>query len=744
MGAFQSDLKPVSNHALSEAVAASLTEAFDVSGYQIASVDIWRDKYRLCDAAGNPIDSSILDTYVRVARALSANEATEALQGHWFNRFLWAMINGAIPAGRVLANAGAEAFKPAVSTINCTVSQTLHDSMDGIMQAQMLAARTLKAGCGIGYEFSTLRPAGAFVYGAGAATSGPLSFMDIFDRTCKTIRSAGGRRGAQMATFDCQHPDIFEFIKVKREAGRMREFNLSVLITDALIHAVRTGSELPLVFPTTTRECEILGLDLTDPEQVIYREWPLHDEGYIVDKSGLVACRVYRKVNAQRLWNAIMALTYDVAEPGFLLIDQINEMNNNWFCELIRATNPCGEQPLPPNGACLLGSVDLTRFVRNPFSPEAHFDFDTFTEVVGVFTRMLDNVVEANGLPLQQQRDEIMRKRRHGMGFTGLGSSMAMLGMRYGDDASLVFADKVSETLALEGWRQALELAKEKGAAPIMDERFSVTGEMLRKRPEMAARYCVGDQIKGKVLHVSFGRYMAKIAERLGPKWYHEALEYGLRFTHHSSIAPTGTISLSLGNNCSNGIEPSFAHHYMRNVIVPGKKTKRQVSVMSAELFALKRLRDEQTGGNWQIPMIQEHGYSRLDLSQLPGSFVDAGSITPREHVLVQAAVQRWVDSSISKTINVPTDMPFGEFEDIYMLAYDHGLKGCTTFRYNPENFSGVLVNEADLASTTYEFELENGETVRLKGNEKVIYEGEEHIASNLFDALKEGQYGRF
>ncbi len=364
---------------------------------QPASYDIWDKKYRLKTKSGEPIDQTIQDTYTRVARALANVETTPEKRDEWFGKFLWALLNGAIPAGRVTSNAGALAHKPATSTINCTVSRIVPDSMDGILRSVHEAGLTLKAGCGIGYEFSTLRPKGAFVSGAGAHTSGPLSFMDIFNAMCFTVSSAGGRRGAQMGTFDISHPDITDFIRAKREDGRLRQFNLSCLITDEFMQAVKKNASWDLAFPANQHEYE-------EPDsKIVWRPWPT-TEGYITNNLDQVACKVYKTAPARRLWDLIMASTYDYAEPGFILVDRINEMNNNWFCENIRATNPCGEQPLPPYGSCLLGSVNLTRFVEAPFTEHAHFNWDRYREVVAVFTRMLDNVVEINGLPLEQQR----------------------------------------------------------------------------------------------------------------------------------------------------------------------------------------------------------------------------------------------------------------------------------------------------------------------------------------------------
>ncbi len=927
----------------------------DAIPFQEASLDIWDKKYRLTAKDGSPVDKSMDDTYKRVARAL-ADVEREDVREHWNERFLWALRRGAIPAGRVTSNAGALEHKPATSTINCTVSGTIRDSMDDILGKVHEAGLTLKAGSGIGYEYSTLRPRGAYVSGAGAYTSGPLSFMDIFDKMCFTVSSAGGRRGAQMGTFDIGHPDVMEFIRAKRENGRLRQFNLSLLITDEFIQAVREDREWKLAFPLSLKENEAEKPDLTDATKFVWREWPIH-ESYVTNDEGLVACKVYKTMPARRMWDVIMTSTYDFAEPGFILIDRVNEMNNNWWCENIRATNPCvtadtrmatryglvrmgdlydarvdiqatvdtrtlgedkgvtvreavpvfmtspsadvyrvttkdgyeikatewhdfyttrgkiklkdlkvgdellvqsgkgqfggqgseelgnllglltgdghftnrgkgknaavinlwgedrgfaqdvvgyvnsliagwadrprhyevsavavparnlvmirsvilarvleyygftakaktqvpeivwrgneacvrgylrglfqsdgtvnvsghestscsvrlassqptllkdvqqllanfgifarvmkrreagermlpdgkggsksyacqadyelivdgesrerfmeeigfmtpgknekydswivgkalrktqgfvsriaeishvgkeavfdttqsdhnsvifnglvtgqcGEQPLPPYGSCLLGSVNLTRFVKHPFGDFAEFDWNEYREVVRVFTRMLDNVVEVNGLPLEQQRDEIMRKRRHGMGFLGLGSTMTLLRMKYGSPEALQFTEEVSREMAVAGWEAALELAREKGPAPIMNEEFTVTKEMLRKRPEMARDgWKPGSKIAGRLLHAKYSRYMQRIAQ-VAPQLVHELAEIGARFTHHSSIAPTGTISLSLANNASNGIEPSFAHHYFRNVIREARSPrKRSTSIPSS------------------------------------------------------------------------------------------------------------------------------------------------------------------
>lgn len=695
---------------------------------QPASEDIWNSKYALYHSKTKErLDNSVEDTYSRVASAI-ADVEDESIRDEWANKFAWAMENGAIPAGRITSNAGAKEHKPATSTINCTVSATIQDSMDGILHAVHQAGLTLKAGCGIGYEFSTIRPNGAWVSGAGSTTSGVLPFMNIFDTMCRTVSSAGGRRGAQMATFDISHPDVEAFIAAKREDGMLRQFNLSLLITDDFVSAVRNDEEWPLVFPTTEAEMAAEGLT---KESLYYRDWPITD-GYIVDEKGLVGCKIYRTVRAKDLWHTIMKSTYDFAEPGFILIDKVNEMNNNWFCENIRATNPCGEQPLPPNGSCLLGSINLTKMVKDPFTSKAKFDMKLFSEVVSVFTRMLDNVVEINGLPLAAQRHEIETKRRHGMGFLGLGSTLSMLGMKYGSPESLELTEEISKTLAFEGFKTGLALAKEKGAAPIMNETFEVTPKMLRQRPEMVKDgYKLGDMVEGKILFAKYSRYMANFNSVKGGKaLLKELAEVGSRFTHHSSIAPTGTISLSLANNASNGIEPSFSHHYSRNVIRPGRKTKEKVDVFAYELLAYRALVNPNA-----MPFAED------EANKLPEYFSVTDDVTPEQHVLVQAAAQKWIDSSISKTANVPTDIQFADFQDIYMTAYDNGLKGCTTFRFNPEAFQGVLVKSEDLKATKYKFTLEGGEVLELAGDEEVEYEGEIVTGANLFERMKEGSF---
>jgi ribonucleoside-diphosphate reductase alpha chain len=670
---------------------------------QMGSMNTWETKYQLKNKEGIKIDLTVDDTYKRVAKALASVEVDHA---YWENQFLWALRRGAIPAGRSLSNLGAEEHKPGASSINCTVADTIEDSIEGIFGSVRDAGITLAAGCGIGYEFSTIRPNGAMVSGVGATTTGAIPFMDVFDKMCFTIASAGGRRGAQMATFDLEHPDVLNVIKAKREDGKLRQFNISLLITNKFLEAVKNNTEWVFSFPVTRKTFDA-------KEEYIYRKFPGDLSNYLKNKDGEIACKIYGSMPAVELWDIIMQSTYTFSEPGFLLIDKINKENPLYFCEDIRATNPCAEQPLPPNGACLLGSINLTHFISEAFTVDATFDFQLFSTVVRIFTRMLDNVVDMNNLPLESQRNEILRKRRHGMGYLGLGSAMTMLGMVYGSPESVELTDKITKTLAIEGWKAGIALAKEKGAAPIFSEEF--------KDEDGTAIPCA----------VLFTRsvHIQRILKE-APELKQEFIKYGCRFTHHSSIAPTGTLALSVGNNASNGIEPSFAHSYLRNVIKAGKSTKQVLEVASYELLLYRYLFDPSAHPN--------------NPNSLPNYFKGADEIDPKRHIDIQAAAQYWIDSSISKTINVPTDMPYEEFKDIYNYAIDKGLKGCTTFRFNPEVFQGVLVKEEDLKNTQYTFVLESGQEVTVAGDTSIDYNGDTHSAANLFDAIKEGYFGKF
>ncbi|WP_018863079.1 adenosylcobalamin-dependent ribonucleoside-diphosphate reductase [Thioalkalivibrio sp. ARh3] len=698
--------------------ATSLQDTSTDVPLQASSASIWAERYQLHDTQGEPVDASVEAMFDRVAGALAAVEAPDK-RASIEREFRWALDNGAIPAGRILANAGAEVHKPQTTLINCTVSRTIRDSLQAILDANTAAGLTLKAGAGIGYDFSTLRPKGALVAGAGAPTNGPVAFMQIFDQTCRTIGAAGGRRGAQMATLDIGHPDIERFILAKRRKGRLTQFNLSVLVRDAFLEAVERDDEWALAFPLLPVE-----QDRVPASDLVYRDWPVVEDGYRVDDQGRVACRVYRRVRARELWDTLMRSTYDVGEPGVILIDQVNRQNNAWFDEVIRATNPCGEEPLPPDGACLLGSVNLTRFVSAPFTADAAFDWVRFERVVRVFTRMLDNVADISGLPLPEQRAEMLRKRRHGMGILGLGSALAMLGETYGSEPAADFTAEVCRRLALESWRAGLELAREKGPAPIMDEDFTLTADMLRRQPALAeAGYQVGDVLKGRELHARFSPYMQRIAEE-DPALVVALAEGGARFTHATSIAPTGTISFSVANNASNGIEPTFLHHTTRNFRRPGRRTREAVDCYSFELLAYRARVDADAGPG-----------------DLPANAITADQVSVDAHIRMQAAAQPWVDSAISKTLNVPTDIPFEDFLQVYLQAWRAGLKGCTTYRPNPQAQMGVLVDPERLRSTWYTFTLADGRELTLRGDEEVEYEGQIHTAANLFAALDEGYY---
>ena len=651
---------------------------------QKTSLDVTKQKY---------LAPSELDWKPRVATALANVEPKD--RNHWLERFNWALDNGFIPAGRIISNAGAGTFKPGASVINCTVSETIGDSIDGIASALYRAFKTLAAGCGIGYDFGTLRPKGAFVSGAGASTTGPLPFMDVYDKMCFTVSSAGGRRGAQMATFDVHHPDIFEFIRAKQEKGRFSQFNCSVLITDDFMERVIRDKEWYLSFP-------IRDSQHYPSEEIVWRKFPItpDESHYERDSDGKARCKIYRTIQARELWDEIMKLTYDYAEPGVLFINHINRENNNRHFEEIRACNPCGEQPLPPFGACLLGSINLTQFVDDPFTDHATFNMVKFAKVVEVATRMLDNVVEVNNLPLQQQRESIQHTRRHGLGILGLGSMFNMINIRYGSHESQKLTSSICQLMAFTSYSVGVELAEEKGPCPAL---------MHYDARELSS--------KSGFLHRFFTAF---------PELKSSYLRHGCRFTHATSIAPTGTISLALANNASNGIEPTFAHHYKRNIVQQGQSTKEQVDVWSAELWAFA-----------------EKNGTEVSDSDIPETWVTTDNITADEHLAILEAAQPWIDSGISKTVNVPTDYPFEDFKNLYLKAWHKGLKGLATFRFNPEVFTGVLVKEKDLADTTYEFILKDGTKHYVKGNEKVTYEGTEHVAANLADAINGGYYGK-
>ncbi len=559
---------------------------------------IWDMKYRLKEADGTAVDATVEDTWRRIARALAAVEKTPA---EWEERFYQALEGFKyLPAGRITAGAGTGR---SVTLFNCFVMGTIPDSMSGIFEGLKEAALTMQQGGGIGYDFSTIRPKGAAVHGVAADASGPLSFMDVWDAMCRTIMSAGSRRGAMMATMRCDHPDIEAFIEAKQDAARLRMFNLSVLVTDPFMAAVKADGPWELTF----------------------------------------GGKVYKTLPARDLWNKIMRATFDYAEPGVIFIDRINQMNNLAYAETIAATNPCGEQPLPPYGACLLGSVNLARLVDDPFGKKAKLDLVALDELVRTAVRMMDNTVDASRFPLPQQEAEAQAKRRIGLGVTGLADALLMVGLRYGSAEAAKATEAWMHAIARSAYLASVDLAREKGAFPLFDaEKFLGSGTM--------------QQMDGDV--------RAAIAK------------HGIRNALLTSIAPTGTISLYAGN-VSSGIEPVFAYAYKRKVLQKdGSRTEEEVVDYAVQL--------------WR---------ERFGDKALPEYFVNAQTLPPMDHVRMQAAAQKWIDSSISKTINCPEDMSFDAFKDVYMAAWDQGCKGCTTYRPNAVTGSVLTVSETSEAT---------------------------------------------
>ncbi|WP_068114328.1 adenosylcobalamin-dependent ribonucleoside-diphosphate reductase [Tropicimonas marinistellae] len=559
---------------------------------------IWDMKYRLKDADGTPVDQTVEDSWRRIARALAETEADPAA---WEAPFYAALEDFKfLPAGRIAAGAGTGRE---VTLFNCFVMGTIPDNMGGIFDMLKEAALTMQQGGGIGYDFSTIRPKGASVKGVAADASGPLSFMDVWDAMCRTIMSAGSRRGAMMATMRCDHPDIEAFITAKADPARLRMFNMSVLVTDAFMEAVKADGP-----------------------------WELQFGG-----------KVYHTVEARDLWNRIMKSTYDYAEPGVIFIDRINAMNNLAYCEDISATNPCGEQPLPPYGACLLGSINLARLVEAPFEDAAEIDEAALEKLVATAVRMMDNVVDASRFPLPQQAEEARTKRRIGLGVTGLADALLMVGLRYGSEEAARQTARWLHRIARAAYLASVQLAKEKGAFPLFDaEKYLASGSLAHMDDD------VRDAIR----------------------------DHGIRNALLTSIAPTGTISLYAGN-VSSGIEPVFAMSYTRKVLQKdGSRTEEEVVDYAVQLWREK-----------------------FGDGELPEYFVNAQTLSPADHVRMQAAAQTWVDSSISKTINVPEDIDFDAFKEVYMQAWDTGCKGCTTYRPNDVTGSVLSVNETTEAA---------------------------------------------
>lgn len=682
---------------------------------QSVSYDVWggsveSGKYRLFDSKGVPVENTPKETCERVSKALANIEKKED-QKYWYEKFNSVMGKYFAGGGRIMANAGAEKYKKETSPINCVVMRQIPDSMSGIMKVAEEAALTLKAGCGVGYDFSTIRPKGAYVFGAGSATSGVISFMKIFDAVCATVMSGGARRGAQMACLDICSPEIEDFITAKRQDGMLRYFNCSVLITDAFMKAVENKEEWSLWFwekvynKKINNEKIIKNIAKDDipynhPSFEYFKFAKNHNEVVSGNCSteDIFFKKIYKTVKAEYLFDLVMKSTYDFSEPGFILIDRMNVENNLWFCETIRCTNPCSEQPLAPNASCLLGSMILPAYVNDAFEKSVSFDYKKLYNDVFIVSRALDNVVEINNLPLSELRDQIISKRRHGLGFTGLGSLLNMMSISYGSKQSIDMASKIMFILAEASLEANIQLAKEKGPAPIF-----------------ATQHSRENVIKSG--------YMKRLLSSLKNKEeiIKDILKYGLRFSHATSVAPTGTMSITWGNNCSNGVEPVFSNSYMRNMRVPGKKTKKQEEVCDYAFYLWK----------------EKYGNK-----ELPSYWRTTNNLSVEDHLGVQSAVQEWCDSAISKTINIPFDYPFEDFKKVYFDGWKKGLKGVSTFRFNPERFSGVLVEKENLKNTHYTFTLEDGSEVILSGDQTVEYDGESHNVSNLFDALKEGMYG--
>ena len=682
---------------------------------QPESLRAWQEKYALIDKQNNLLEHTADQTAERVATALATNEHNSA---KWQKEFLAAIRAGAIPAGRIMANAGARDYKPTTSLINCVVSDTILDNRQSIMDRLKDGCLSLSANCGIGYDFSTLRPRGAPVTGGNAYSSGPVSFMDIYSQMAATISSAGGRRGAQMATFSITHPDVEEFITAKTETGRLRQFNCSVLITREFIDAVNADAPWPLYFPVAEHEHS------QDNIEILYKPWPITD-GYITDHNGHVACKIYKTLPARDLMDIIAATNYHYDEPGYILIDEINEKNNLFFAETIRATNPCGEQALPPLGACLLGSINLSRFIDHPFTARACLNTDRLTEVTHTFSRLLDNVVEHANLPLPAQQRELEQKRRHGMGIMGYDTALAMLGLPYGSPESIATIETALATITSTGWLTAAELAKEKGQAPILDQTITLD-------TRLATHYNLTKGAKVPALDLWLkSKYFKQLSQNghITDDILNNLSQHGSRYTHQTSIAPTGTIALAFGNNCSSGIEPTFADKQIRNVIVPGKKTKESRLIYSPAFQAHDDATTLATPDNSVI-----HPPERQDVN----------TIAYQDHLAVQQAAQPFIDSSISKTINLDPDTPIDAYRRIYTDAAKLGLKGCTLYRRDKDTSIGTVLTTPDsLANTTIHFHLNDNTTLQCQGSDTIEYDGELHNAHNLAEAIKENYYGK-
>lgn len=579
------------------------------------SRSVWELKYRY-QKDGQKIDQSIEDTWRRVAQAVAQAEKPSE-RADWQQAFYQILEDFQfLPGGRILAGAGTT---HQVTLFNCFVMNIAEDSLTGIFDALEEGALTLQQGGGVGYDFSVLRPEGSLVKKTGLNASGPVSFMRIWDTMCSVLLSTGARRGAMMGVLRCDHPDIETFISAKRDARELRHFNVSVMVTDDFIEAVKKDSDWALVFPVDLENTQ---------DEIVYKPW-----GASLTP---VPCKIYKRVRARALWNQIIHSAYDYAEPGVLFSDTINRLNNLWYCERINATNPCGEIPLPPYGACDLGSVNLTQFISDPFTVNAKINWQTLEEVTRIATRFLDNVIDVSHYPLEKQKQQAYATRRIGLGLTGLGDAFVMLGIRYGSPESVKLAGEIMQRIAYATWYASAELAKEKGSFPLY-------------RP---------DYLRGE--------FFLSLDESL----QQTVMKSGMRNSHHNTIAPTGTISL-LANNVSNGIEPIFLAEYDRHV-----------RMLSGETETFR---------------VQDYAYqlwkSQKQMS-LPPAWVDSQMLTPTAHLHIQAAMQTYVDNSISKTINIPQHFPFEKLAEVYTHAYELGLKGCTVFRPNPITGSILEVPE--------------------------------------------------
>jgi ribonucleoside-diphosphate reductase alpha chain len=579
---------------------------------------IWETKYRF--VGGETREQTITDTWRRIARSIAAVEGENA--DVWEEQFFSILRDFKfLPGGRIHAGTGTARN---VTLFNCFVMGTIEDSIPGIFSALQEAALTMQQGGGIGVDFSTLRPRGTPAKGAGNIASGAVSFMQIWDAMCGTVLSTGARRGAMMATLHCDHPDIEEFVTAKQRGGQLRRFNLSVLISDAFISAMRSNDDWPLVFPAKA---------IGGHGETVLRNWP--------GEAGSVPCRVIRRVKARQLWEQILRATYDYSEPGVLFIDRINRLNNLWYREQISATNPCGEIPLPAYGACDLGSLNLTRFVRSPFAKEARLDFDDISRTTKIAVRLLDNVIDSSRFPLPQQAEGARGSRRIGLGITGLADALVMLGLDYSSEESLALAGQVVRTICHAAYRASITLAIEKQAFPYFEHDRYIAGVFIRSLPD-------------------------DIQKAIG--------RTGIRNSHLLAIAPTGTISL-LAGNVSSGLEPIFAASYARKVLTEDG-TPKQFMLTDYALNLWRQMTGSQTG--------------------LPPGLITAGELPVTAHIRMQAALQPFVDNSISKTINVPQHTQYDEFKQIYDMAYDMGLKGCTTFR--PNQTLGAVLTESGSA----------------------------------------------